>query len=540
MTSKIRLVPLLAVATAAAFGYAKITDEPTTRILAVALTTTVFLYSVVWLSWLHPFYFSELRHVPTVPGFPLWGHFFSIITEECGVPQRQWHKDHGPIIRYFFPFGSERLSIADDEGLKQMTLKNPYNYPKPLRAKLWMVRILGEGILLAEGQDHANQRKPLSAAFSISAIRSLMPIFWERSLTMAKLWGQEMERANETTRSFEILEWLNRCTLDIIGKAGFGYDIHSLEDPEVPIRQAYRLVFNFDLVSRVLHGIQAFFPQSQHIPAQMNRDINKSRNIILQKATEILTEKLDDAENNARTKDILGLIAKENKKLREAGEPGLSFKTMRDQVMTFLGAGHDTTATGVAWTIHLLTTHRDVQKRLRDEIREYMPFLFDPARRYNEAELATADPDHLPYLDKVCRESLRFIPPIPMTVRESVEEDRLGPYKIPAGTVVYILANTINRLPSYWGDTADEFDPDRWDNLPSTAVSNAFMTFLQGPRGCLGRKFAETEMKIILCSLLSMYDFRRDHDSPDPEKWKMWRLVLRPKDGVTVKATKLL
>ncbi|KAK4459603.1 putative cytochrome P450 E-class, group I [Cladorrhinum samala] len=539
MASKITFAPALAATTAASIGVARKFDLPLGQTVATALAVFVPLYFVVWLSWLYPLHFSELRHVPTVPGNPLWGQFFSIISEECGVPQRRWHKEHGPIIRYFFPFGAERLSIADDEALKHMTVKNPYNYPKPVRAKLWMVRILGEGVLLAEGQEHVVQRKALTAGFSIQSIRALTPVFWEKSLLMAKLWRSEMTQANVTTKSFEVLEWLNRCTLDIIGKAGFGYDTHSLEDPEVPIREAYRLVFAFDLFSRLLHGMQAFIPASKHIPAKMNRDMDTARGIILEKATEIITEKLDEAENNVGSKDILALIAKENKKLKEAGEQGLSFNTMRDQIMTFLGAGHDTTATAVAWTIHLLSTHPEIQNRLREEVKEHMPFLFDEESRFDAEKANAVDPDKLPFMDNVCRESLRYIPPIPMTVRQSIDDDQLGPYKVPGGTVIYVLANTINRMPAYWGETADEFDPDRWDDLPESVVPNAFMTFLQGPRGCIGRKFAETEMKVLLCCLLSMYDFQRDYDTPDPEEWKMWRLVLRPKEGVTVKATVL-
>jgi cytochrome P450 len=180
-----------------------------------------------------------------------------------------------------------------------------------------------------------------------------------------------------------------------------------------------------------------------------------------------------------------------------------------------------------------------MQQKLREEVKEYMPFLFDPATRYSPEELATADVDKLPYLDNICRESLRYIPPIPMTVRQSLEDDYLGDYKVPAGTVVYVLANAINRLPMYWGPTADEFNPGRWDDLPATYTTNAFMTFLQGPRGCVGRKFAETEMKVLLCCLLSMFNFERDENVQDPETLKMWRLVLRPRDGVSLKVTSL-
>lgn len=348
---------------------------------------------------------------------------------------------------------------------------------------------------------------------------------------MSKIWLQEMKSSARTTASIEVLEWLNRTTLDIIGQAGFGYVIDSLQNPETPIREAYRLVFAFDIWSRVLHGIQAFIPASKYLPAKMNRDMQTARNIIVAKATEIVKTKQVEANENVASKDIMALIAKDNKKIQASGGDGLSFNTMRDQIMTFLGAGHDTTATGLAWTLHLLAKHPNVQARLREEIKSHMPFLFeDETRHTNDA--ASADPDKLPYLDNVCRESLRFIPPIPMTVRQSIDDDTLGGYFVPQGTVIYILANTINRLPQYWGEDANEFKPDRWDNLTKNYTTNAFMTFLQGPRGCIGRKFAETEMKVLLCSLLSKFEFGSDGSEDDPELWKMWRLVLRPKNGV--------
>ncbi|KAK4105344.1 cytochrome P450 [Parathielavia hyrcaniae] len=502
--------------------------------------TGTLLYLAFYRSLIVPIYFSELRHIPSVPGFPLWGQFIPIVTEECGIPQRKWHRRYGGLIRYCFPLGTERLSVADNQGIKHVTSKNPYNYPKPVRAKLWMTRILGDGVLLAEGHDHAYQRKTVNPGFSIRAINSFMPIFWQKGLRMVELQHRELIRSNESECSLEVLEWFNRATLDIIGKSGFGYEINSLEDEALPIREAYRLCFNFDFESRLLHGIQAFYPTTQHIPSQMNDDINKARAIIINKATEILIERRRCMEFNPNAKDVLTLITQEDNALREKGEPGLSFDTMRDQIMTFLGAGHDTTATGAAWTIHLLSIHPGVQAKVREEVREYMPFLFDKSFKFDPDTMTLPDPDQLPYLDNVCRESLRFIPPIPMTVRESVEADFVSGYRIPANTVLYILSNAINRMEWFWGDDADEFEPDRWDDLPKTAVPNAFMTFLQGPRGCIGRKFAEVEMKILLCCFLSRFEFLRDRDTPDPEDWKMWRLVLRPRDGVTVKCRPVL
>ena len=536
MAIKMEILPLLILSGGLAVGAQKFASMDALRVFGAAFGVSIFVYLAYW-SYIFPFYISTLRKVPTVPGFPLWGQFLTIITTEVGTPNREWHKKYGPIVRYFFPFGAERLSIADDDALNHMCIKNPYNYPKPDRAKQWMVRVLGEGVLLAEGNPHKHQRKALSPGFSIQSIKALTPIFWRKALLLSKLWERDMLVAKTKSMTIEVLEWLNRTTLDIIGEAGFGTDLDSLEHPETPIREAYRLVFAFDIQSRVLHGLAAFIPLTKYLPAKMNRDILQSRNIIMSKATDIVRQK--HQKTHAKDKDIIALIVKDNMRMEAAGEATLSFETMRDQVMTFLGAGHDTTATGVAWTIHLLSTHPEVQERVRAEIKQHYPFMFDPASRNDVDRLSSLDADNLHYLDNVCRESLRYIPPIPMTVRETISDDRLGGYDVPAKTTVYIHANAIHRLPSFWGDDADVFDPDRWDRLPEGHTTNAFMTFLQGPRGCIGRKFAETEMKCLMICLLSMYRFERDMAVDDPESWKMWRLVLRPRDGVQCKVTML-
>ena len=142
---KLQLLPLMAAAVVAALLVNRSTSIPASLTMTVSLSSALLLY-ILWSTWVYPFYLSPLRNVPTVPGCPLWGHFFIIITNEVGVPAREWHEKYGGVVRYFFPFGAERLSIADDDGIKQMTVRNPYNYPKPIRAKLWMERILGEGM----------------------------------------------------------------------------------------------------------------------------------------------------------------------------------------------------------------------------------------------------------------------------------------------------------------------------------------------------------------------------------------------------------
>ena len=338
MAIRLEVLPLLLLSVGAAVTAQIFAEYPAGPVFGGTFTVSILVYLVYW-SYIYPFHVSPLRNVPTVPGFPLWGQFFTIIKYEVGVPNREWHLKYGPIIRYFFPFGAERLSIADDDALNHMCIKNPYNFPKPDRAKQWMVRILGEGVLLAEGDPHKQQRKALAPGFSTQSIKALTPIFWRKSLLLSKLWERDMLAEKTHTKKIEILEWLNRTTLDIIGEAGFGTDLDSLEHPETPIREAYRLVFAFDITSRLLHGLAAFIPQTKYLPAKMNRDVLQSRNIIISKANDIVRQK--HQKTHAKDKDIIALIVKDNMKMEAAGEASLSFNTMRDQVMTFLGAGHD-------------------------------------------------------------------------------------------------------------------------------------------------------------------------------------------------------
>ena len=149
-----------------------------------------------------------------------------------------------------------------------------------------------------------------------------------------------------------------------------------------------------------------------------------------------------------------------------------------------------------------------MQTRLRAEIKEYMPFLFDPETRTKSEFLDKADPDLLPYLDNVCRETLRYIPAIPMTVRQNVKADKLGDYEIPPGTTVYVLAQVINRMPDYWGPTADKFDPDRWDNLPPTYTANA----------CKSSYMINNMFQLLI---------QFSHDLPPRSTWMHWSQVCR-------------
>ncbi|KAL9097684.1 MAG: hypothetical protein Q9165_000010 [Trypethelium subeluteriae] len=329
-----------------------------------------------------------------------------------------------------------------------------------------------------------------------------------------------------------MLDWMNRATLDVIYEAGFGSELSSLEHPTTALRQAYASVFAFDFWSRLTQGLLQQSQIFRIIPSQMNRSMASASRVIRSAADEIVNKKLHN--NNKEARDILSLVVHSNENIDAGEEDYMTFENIRDQVMTFLGAGHDTTATAVVWTLHLLSKNQRIQDQLRQEIQMALPAVVDGPHPDACASLPQIDVDQLPYLSNVCRESLRYIPPIPLTIREALHDTTLASHPIPKGTKLYIMANAINRLPEYWGPDADTFEPDRWDRLPPAHATNAFMTFLHGPRSCIGRKFAEMEMKVFLCCLLSTYKFEPDSAFEDQEDWKMWRLVLRPRDGINL------
>ena len=312
-----------------------------------AFSTFIPSYYIIYLSWIHPFYISPLRLLPTVPGFPLWGQIVTVLTEEVGVPQRRWHKQQGPIIRYFLPFGHHRVSIIDDEALKQITVKNSYTWRKSRPYKRLFAPILGEGILIAEGDVHAQQRRALAPGFSTSSIKALSSVFWGKALQLSKLWRAELEKQNVRTSSIEVLDWLDRTTLDIIGQAGFGTDFDSLSHPGTPVRVAYQRCFMFQSIwDRLYFGIQYLTSLAIWVPMRSKREIVAARRTLVDIASEIIHKKQSKkpSQTLSRERDIISLVVRDN----STANGKMTFETMRDQIITFLGVGHDTTSVGAA------------------------------------------------------------------------------------------------------------------------------------------------------------------------------------------------
>jgi cytochrome P450 len=176
----------------------------------------------------------------------------------------------------------------------------------------------------------------------------------------------------------------------------------------------------------------------------------------------------------------------------ETGE-GLSDQLLRNETITFLLAGHETTATNLAWTFYLLSRHPNVERRLREELDTVL----------GGRTPTVGDLPRLQYTQMVIQESLRLYPPIWIIERRIIDDDVVGPYRLPGGSSIVISPYALHRHPGYWKDP-EAFEPERFE----ARTPKAYMPFGTGPHHCIGNEFAMLEARLILAMVLQSYRLR--------------------------------
>jgi cytochrome P450 len=215
--------------------------------------------------------------------------------------------------------------------------------------------------------------------------------------------------------------------------------------------------------------------------------------------------------------DLLGM-------LMEATDEGtaMSDLQLRDEVITMVLAGHETTANLLSWTFRLLSQHPDIERRVREEANRVL----------GDREPGLDDVKPLELTRRVLDEALRLYPPAWMFERQAIESDKLGDYAIEKGAIVGFCPYVLHRHPSHW-ENPEGFDPDRF--LPERAQKRpryAYLPFGGGPRTCIGNHFAMMEAQIILAMILREHRIELDPSHPvelDPV------ITLRPKHGIHVR-----
>ena len=322
-------------------------------------------------------------------------------------------------------------------------------------------------------------------------------------------------------------EWASRATLDIIGLAGVGQDFNTITDPNSELHMQYKRLLNGRpsklRLLFVLIAPRLFF---KLFPIGRNKQIAESSAYLRTFSRKVIQEKKQRMEKNeTKDHDIISV----------ALESGLfTDDSLIDQVMTFLAAGHETTSTSLQWSTYALCKHPDVQTKLRAEIRSKLP----PTSGDSPAPITAQQIDSMPYLNAFCNEILRFYPPVRITIREAIKDTSLTGTFIPKGTVISIVPQATNRNRELWGPDADEFNPDRWmgpgKSKSGGATNNyAFLTFLHGPRSCIGSGFARAELACLVAALVGRFEM--ELVEPEKELELAADVTVKPKGGVDVR-----
>ncbi|KAH9896682.1 cytochrome P450 [Cubamyces lactineus] len=484
----------------------------------------------------------------------LAGHIKELSSRDATPFYRSLESVYGSLAKVKGPLGMNWLYTYDPVAVYSIFAKDQASYDE----MEWFAKsanfFFGPGLLSVTGDQHKKQRKLLHPVFSTKHMRELLPTFYEVS---HKLVTGISNKLQDGPKDVDVLSWLGRTALELIAQAGIGHSFDPLvEDTSThPFAAAVKsyIPLYFSTPGMVYHQTITFLDKIgipwvsrwivDYSPSKTIRDLRAVTRVLHDTSADIIKRKKAALENGEHGsgdgKDIMSVLLKANSaaEIRDR----LSDDELVAQISTLLFAATDTTSNALARTLHILSQRPEVQTKLRKEILD--------ARDGNDLPYDVLDT--LPYLDAVCKETLRVYSPSPVNYRQAVQDTTLplsSPVKatdgsciesvfVPKGSIVLISLPACNCNKELWGEDADEWKPERWLSplpraLEEVSIPGPFahlMSFLAGGRACIGYKFAILEMKVVLSLLIANFTFE-----PSTEKSVFWNHsgVLYPSTGV--------
>ncbi|WP_138925064.1 cytochrome P450 [Sulfitobacter sp. BSw21498] len=394
--------------------------------------------------------------------------------------------------------------VMDPIAIREMLLDRVDDYPKSLVTKNLLRPAIGESLFIAEGAQWRWQRRAVAPAFSHRNMLNLSPI-------MTAAAERSADRiASAGPAAINLLDEMVTTTFDVISDVTFSggdrFDrdaVHRAIDAY--IAEAGKISL-FDIL-----GFPDWLPRpgramSGRALRDMKRIADDAINARAQRGTSEVPDLLDL---------LLGGVDPETKRQMNTAE-------LRDNLLTFIVAGHETTALTLSWALYLVGFDQTVQDKARAEAQSVLA-----------GRAATgADVEHLPYIRQIIDETLRLYPAAGIISRTAQKHDILSNREVKPGDTVMIPIYALGRHRLLW-ENPDAFDPDRFRNRK--AIDRyAYLPFGDGPRICIGASFAQQEAVIILATLLSRFRFN-PVSGKDPKPVMI--LTLRPEGGVWLTAT---
>nr|WP_309085975.1 cytochrome P450 [Chelativorans sp.] len=401
------------------------------------------------------------------------------------------------------------LLIANDPGLiRHVLVDNAKNY-KMARVRQKILRpILRDGLLTAEGEVWRRSRKAMAPVFTPRHIAGFAGPMLEKATTFAERYEQAIGGRVDVSRDMTML------TFDILAETLFSGEVAG--EPEGFAHQVDRL---FETMGRVdpldLLGAPDWLPRITRILGRNSLAFFRG---IVARTMDMRKEKLASEDSEA-PEDFLTLL------LRAEGPDGLTREEIEDNIITFIGAGHETTARALGWTIYCLANLPEERERIEDEIDAVLAREPDPVNWL----------DDMPFTRAAFEEAMRLYPPAPSINREAIQNDFYADLEIPKGAQVLVMPWTVHRHRKLWDDPEayipSRFHPENRDRIGRFQ----YLPFGAGPRVCIGATFAMQEAVIALAVLMSRYRFDL---LPETNPWPVQKLTTQPQGGLPMRVTR--
>eukprot|EP00743_Colponemidia_sp_Colp-15_P001667 GILK01001823.1.p1 GENE.GILK01001823.1~~GILK01001823.1.p1 ORF type:complete len:509 (-),score=75.27 GILK01001823.1:162-1544(-) len=376
-----------------------------------------------------------------------------------------------------------------------------YDYFKP-----W----LGNGMLCSEGDQWRWRRKLLNAAFSMSNLRELFPLFRETINRMLQEWDT---RSPDTP--FDVMVDFVSFTLDSVGLAAFGFDFDAQHGELCPISQAFKVV----MIAQQDRLKVSWMPWWIYKWTPEGRQFIKNCAFLREMTSQVIRRRQSlPAEELATKTDLLArLVAGAGD---GSGDQHHTEDQLRDEILTLVFAGHESTSTLMMFTAYQLALNPDIEARVFEEI---------------DAVLGKREPEHqdlskLNYLGMVMKEVLRMYTPVPGIGKRTKFDEQIGGHTVPAHTDVDLSLMGCHWNTKYW-QNPEKFDPERFNSESVKArPAGVYIPFATGPRNCIGQNFAMMEVTLAFAKIFQRFKFRIPPGQKPVELFTM--INTKPIDGM--------
>jgi cytochrome P450 len=427
-------------------------------------------------------------------------------------PLESWTEDHfrKPILVGEGLLGHVMV-LSDPAAIRHVLVDNAGNYRKDDLQRRVLAPGLGNGLLTAEGEEWRQQRRALAPLFNPRTVTGFAPAMAEAADRLVR----RLQRRDG--RVVDVSLEMTRVTLDVLERTIFTAGI--ARDPDALGRA----------ISRYFEAIGAVDPLDVlGLPNWLPRVGRLKARPALRFFEEVVGELIDTrkallADGREAPRDLLTLLLQAQDP--ETGK-GLTDMEVQANIVTFIGAGHETTANALSWSLYLLSQDDEARRRIEAEV-DGVPS--------GESGFAAEAVDRLVFTRAVTEEAMRLYPPAPFISRAAIADDRVAGFRVPRGSLVMIPPYVLHRHRTLWRDP-DHFDPDRFMPDNRAAIDRfAYLPFGAGPRICIGASFSLQEAVIVLSHIVKAV---RLDPEPGFVARPVQRVTLRPDGGLPMRLSR--